>query len=210
VAAGTSRAGRWVTRIVLIGLLAAVVVAAVAGITYATGMWGPLSDDLQEQTKRAIVGYELAKDPIRLRGTAGRKLTEGEKAALQARFLRRLARYATGTALRAGRDYDFVAGLRDSERRGRQILGVSGAIAFWESPRKSIDGGLHVRAGVGRRYEVVLWDRETGDAVPQSDWVPTVAVNDYTLRQVDGVWKVADSTWWRFYDPATGQFGTGP
>jgi hypothetical protein len=34
--------------------------------------------------------------------------------------------------------------------------------------------------------------------------------NDYTLRQVDGAWKVVDSTWWRFYDPATGQFGTGP
>ena len=37
-----------------------------------------------------------------------------------------------------------------------------------------------------------------------------VIVYDYTLRQVGGAWKVADSTWWRFYDPATGRLSTGP
>ena len=208
--AGTSRARRWTTRIVLSGLFGAAVVGLVAAVTYATGAWGPLSDGVQADVGQAIVGYELAKDPIRISGTAGRDLTRSDRAALQERFLRRLERYATGPALADGRAYDYVTVFKDSERRGRRIVGATGWIAYWDGPRKDMDGEVHVRAGVGHRYEVILWDEDKDRAVPQQDWVPSVVVYDYSLRQVDGVWKVADSAHWRFFDPATGQLGTGP
>jgi hypothetical protein len=69
---------------------------------------------------------------------------------------------------------------------------------------------VHVRAGVETRYETIAWNAAAGHAVPKQDWVTGVIVKEHTLRQVDGAWKVADSATWRFYDPATGQLGTGP
>ncbi len=210
MAAGTSRVGLWVTRIVLVGLLAAAVVAAVAGITYATGVWGPLSDDLQAQARRAVAGYELAKASVRPAGMIGKKLAKSDEATLQTRFRHELARYATGPALAWGEDWDYPAALREDEWDTRELVGVTGRIVYWDARPKGLGGDIHVRAGVETRFKVIAWDAAAGRAIPKQDWVTGVIVNDYTLRQVDGTWKVVDGTWWRFYDPATGRLTTGP
>ena len=210
MAAGTSRSGRWVTRVVLVCLFVAAVAAAVAGITYAVGTWGPLSDEVQTQVRQAVLGYELAAEITRPPALIGKKLTKSDKAALQARYLRRLARYATDPAVDAARDYDYAALLRGSEHGGRELVGVTGRIVYWDGARKVVGGDVHVRAGVGTRFKVIRWDDKTRRAVPQEDWMPEVTVYDFTLRQVDGAWKVADARHWRFYDPATGRLSTGP
>ena len=210
MATGTSRARRWITRIVFVGLFAAAVAAAIAAVTFATGGWGRLSDAEQAEARRTIVGYELAKASVRRPGMVGQKLTKRDKAVLQARFRRELARYSTGPALAWGEDWDYPAALREDEWDTRELVGVSGRIVYWDARPKGLSSDLRVRAGVEKRYKVVVWDGAAGRAVPKQDWVTGVIVYDYTLRQVDGAWKVADSTWWRFYDPATGQLGTGP
>ena len=211
MAAGTFKSGRrWVTRILLVALLGGALVAAVAAVTYATGVWGSLSRDDQAQVKQTIVGYELAKASVREPGMVGKRLTKRDKAALQARFRREIARYSTGPALAWGEDWDYTAALREDEWDTRELIGVSGRIVYWDVRPKGPGGDARVRAGVEKRYKVVAWDAAARRAVPKQDWVTGVIVYDYTLRKVDGTWKVVDSAWWRFYDPATGQLGTGP
>jgi hypothetical protein len=211
MAAGTSTAGRrWVTRFLLVALLGGALVAAVAAVTYATGVWGSLSSADRAQAKQAIVGYELAKASVRLPGMVGKRLTKRDKAVLQARFRREIARYATGPALAWGEDWDYPAALREDEWDTRELVGVSGRIAYWDVRPQGPGGDFRVRAGVEKRYKVIAWDAADRRAVPKRDWVTGVIVYDYTLRKVAGAWKVADSAWWRFYDPATGQLGTGP
>ena len=92
----------------------------------------------------------------------------------------------------------------------RELIGVTGRIVYWNVRPRGLSGDARVRAGVEKRYKVVAWDAASGRAVPKQDWVTGVIVYDYTLRQVGGAWRVADSTWWRFFDPATGQLNTGP
>ena len=210
MATGTSRARRWVTRLILVGLFAAAVAAAIAAVTYATGGWGRLSDAEQAEARRTIVGYELAKASARRPGMVGKKLTKRDKAVLQARFRRELARYSTGRALAWGEGWDYPAALREDEWDTRELVGVTGRIVYWDVRTKGLSGDCRVRAGVEKRYKVVVWDGAAGRAVPKQDWVTGVIVYDYTLKQVGGAWKVADSTWWRFYDPATGQLSSGP
>jgi hypothetical protein len=210
VASGTSKTRRRVTRIALVCLFVVAVAAAVAGITYAAGMWGPLSDDVQAQVRQAVVDYELAAQITRPPDLAGKKLTKADTAALEALYLRRLADYATGTALTTANDYDYRALLRSQESATRQVVGVTGKVAYWDRPWKKANGDVRVRAGVALRFKVVRWDARTARAVPQEAWMPMVTIWDFTLRQVDGVWKVADKTHWRFLDPATGQVTNGP
>ena len=199
----------WPARIFLVSLLGCGV-AALVGITCGTGVWGAPTVNEQAEMKRAIIGYELAKASQRPAGMVGKTLAKADKAALQARFLRRLERYATGPALAEGDTWDYAAALREDEWDTRELVGVDGKIVYWRHARRLIGSEAHVKAGVAKRYQVVAWDSQASRAVPKRDWVTGVIVNDYTLRQVGGVWKVADSTWWRFYDPATGQLGTGP
>jgi hypothetical protein len=210
VASGSAIMRRRVTRILLIALLGAAVVAAAAAVTYATGVWWPLSAGTQAQVEQAIVGFESARSSERPAGMVGRRLTKADRAALQARFLQRLQRYATGPALAWGDTWDYAAALRDDEWDARELVGVSGRIVYWDGPRGGLGGRAHVKAGVERRYQVVTWDEASGKAVPQQEWITGVVVKDYALRRVDGVWKVADTSTWRFFDPATGRLSTGP
>jgi len=208
-AASTKR--HWVRRILLIASFSCAVVAAAAAVTYAIGLWGtPVPGDVQAQVKRAIVGYELAMASERPSGLVGKTLSNNDKAALQARFLRRLDRYATGPARAWGDTWDYAAALREDEWDTRELVGVTGRIVYWQGPRREADGEVHVKAGVATRYKVIAWDAAAGRAIPKQDWVTGVVVKDYILRQADGAWKVADSATWRYYDPANGQLGTGP
>lgn len=210
MARGTSNTRRWVTRIGLVCLFVAALAAAVAGITYAAGVWGPLSDDVQAQVRQAVVDYEVASQITRPPVLEGRKLTKADTAALASRYLRRLARYATGPALAAADDFDYGALLRESEFGGRELTDVRGEVVYWDRPWREANGDVRVRAGVALRFTVIRWDEKRARAVPQKDWVPMVTIADFTLREVDGIWKVADQRHWRFYDPATGQTSTGP
>jgi hypothetical protein len=194
----------------LVGLLGAAVVVAVVGVTDATGFWGSLSGRTQAQLKQAVVRYELAKASMRPARMIGKKLTRADKAALQTRFLRRLDRYATGRARSEGDTWDYAAALLEDEWDARELVGVTGRIVYWDDAQKDLQGDVHVKAGVQERHKVVVWDAAANAADPAQDWVTGVIVYDYTLREVDGAWKVADSSWWRFYDPNTGELGTGP
>jgi hypothetical protein len=210
VASGTSKTRQRITSIGLVCLFAAAVAAAVAGITYAAGMWGPLSGEVQAQVRQAVVDYEVASQITRPPDAVGKKLTKADTAALEARYLRRLARYATGSALATADDYDYRALLRSQESGAREIVGVTGEVAYWDKPWKKVNGDVRVRAGVALRFTVIRWDEKSARAVPQQDWLPMVTIWDFTLRQTEGVWKVADQRQWRFLDPATGRITVGP
>lgn len=203
---------RWQGRariLLVVGVVAAVVLVAVAGVL-ADRRWAPPPSDTDARLREAIVGFELAKASSRPTQMIGKRLTADDKAALQARYLRRLQRFAGGPELRHGQDWDYVQALHEDEWDTRELTGCTGKVVYWDFQQRNNDGGVVVRAGVEKRYRVVTWDAGAGCAVPQQDWVTGVIVNQYTLKRTDGVWKVFGSHWWRFYDPATGELGTGP
>jgi len=198
------------TRLVLVIALVVAVVVVLTGGALAARRRAPLSAEADAQIRKAIVGFELSKASARPASMIGKKLTADDKAALQARFLRRLQRFAGGPELQHWQSWDYARGLLEDEWDARELTGCKGKVVYWDFRHRDAGGGVVVRAGVEQRYGVVTWDAATGRAVPHGDWVTGVSVNDYTLKQTDGVWKVFGSEHWRFYDPATRQLGTGP
>ena len=198
------------TWILLVVLVAATVVVVAAACVLAAQRWAPLSAQTDAKLRRAVVGLELAKASSRPARMVGNKLTADDKAALQARYLRRLQRFAGGLELQQGRSWDYARALREDEWDTRELTGCSGRVVYWDFLHRDSDGGVEARAGVEKRYRVVTWDAGVGRALPCGDWVTGVIINQYTLKRTDGVWKVFDSVWWRFYDLATRQLGTGP
>lgn len=198
------------TRLVLvIALVVALVVVLTAG-ALAARRWAPVSAETDAQVRKAIVGFELSKASARPASMIGKKLTANDKAALQARFLRRLQRFAGGAELQHWQSWDYARALIEDEWDTRELTGCKGKIVYWDFRHRDADGSVVVRAGVEQRYGVVTWDAATGRAVPHDDWVTGVSVNEYTLKQTGSVWKVFGSEHWRVCDPATGQLGTGP
>lgn len=196
-------------RTIFVAALVAVV-AVVVGAAFAAHRWMPLSSDTEAQARKAIVGFELAKASTRPDNMIGKKLAPEDKTALQARFLRRIQRFASGPELQQWQRWDYARALLEDERGGGEFAGVAGEIVYWDSLRRGLDGSLVIRAGVGERYRIVKWDAAAGRAVPYRSWEPSVSVDDYTLKKSDGVWKVFTTRHWMFFDPATGQLGTGP
>jgi len=84
---------------IFVAALVAVVAAVVAGAAFAAHRWVPLSSDTEAQVRKAIVGFELAGASARPNNMIGKKLTPEDKAVLQARFLRRIQRFASGPEL---------------------------------------------------------------------------------------------------------------
>lgn len=195
---------------IFVAVLIGAVVAVVVGAALAAYRWAPLSSGTETAVRKAIVGFESAKASSRPKEMVGKQLTPEDEALLQARFLRRLQRFATGPELREWRDWDYPRALLADESDGRQLTGCRGRIVYWDFLHRDVDGSLVVRAGVEERYSVVTWDAQSERAVPYRDWTTGVSVDDYTLEKSGGVWKVSASEHWMFYDPATGQLGTGP
>jgi hypothetical protein len=195
---------------IFVAALVAVAAAVAAGAAFAAHRWVPLSADTEAQVREAIVGFELAKASTRPNNMIGKKLTPEDKAVLQARFLRGIQRFASGPELQQWQSWDYARALLEDERGGGEFAGRSGKIVYWDFLRRGLDGCVVVRAGVGERYRIVRWDVEAGRAVPYRSWEPSVSVDDYTLQKSGGVWKVFTTRHWMFYDPATGQLGTGP
>lgn len=199
----------WMKAGLIVAVVAAIVVLTATG-ALAARRWVPPAAETEAQLRQAVVGFELAQAPSRPARMVGKKLTAGDKAALQARYLRRLERYAGGPELQQSQDWDYAAALREDEWDVRELTGCTGAMVYWDFQHRDADGSVQVRAGVEKHHTVVTWDAAAGRAVPYDDWVTGVVVNQYTLKQVDGAWKVFGTRWWRFYDPATGGLTTGP
>lgn len=143
------------TRLVLlIALTVAVVVVLTAG-ALAAQRWAPVSAETNAQIRKAIVGFELSKASARPASMIGKKLTADDKAALQARFLRRLQRFAGGPELQHWQSWDYAKALLDDEWDARELTGCTGKVVYWDFQHRDTDGDVEVRAGVEMRYRVV-------------------------------------------------------
>lgn len=203
-------ARRWITRRQRMTVIVGLVVAVVASGAFAAQRWMPLSSGTEAQLRTAVTGFELAKASLRPASMIGKKLTPADKAVLQARFLRRIQRFTGGPELQHWQSWDYARALREDEWDTRELAGCTGEVVCWDFQHREADGSAQVRAGVEMRYKVVTWDAAAKRTVPHDDWVTGVSVNEYTLKQTGGSWKVFGSVHWRFYDPATGKLGTGP
>jgi hypothetical protein len=197
-------------RMTFVAALMAAVAAVVIGAALAAHHRVPLSSVTEAKVRKAIVGFELAGASTRPAGMVGKQLTPEDKALLQARFLRRIERYATGPELRQWQSWDYPGALLEDEWDTRELTGCRGKIVYWDFRRRNPDGSLFVRAGVEQHYSVVTWDAKTGTAVPRPDWVTGVSVKDYVLKKSGSLWKVYSSEHWMFYDPVARQLETGP
>lgn len=197
-------------RAMLLGALVAALVAMVAGVAFAVHRSTPLSSETEAQVRKTILGFELAKASSRPKDMIGKKLSAEDKARLQARFLRRVERFATGPELRRWQSWDYARALLEDEGRRGEFVSCTGRIVYWDFLRRGLDGSIVVRAAVGQHYRIAEWDAAADRVVPKRDWEPCVGVRAYTLKESGGAWKVSATDHWMFYDPATGQLGLAP
>jgi len=195
---------RWVTIIIAVAIVGAVAVGLI--------LWreAPPSPATQAALRAAVVRFELAKASVRPPGLIGKALTRSDRESLQRGFEQRIAAAAAGRELARWRSWDYAKALLEDEGPSRLLVGCSGRVVYWDFRSRSRDGGVVVRAGVEQMYKVVRWLPHAKTVVPQRDWKAGVVVDQYALKKIAGDWKVTDSTWWRFYDPATHTLQTGP
>ena len=173
----------------------------------------PPSPPTTAALQRTIVDYRRAFGASRPPGLAGKPLTLGAVRQLQATFAARLASVATEAVLaREGRSYDYAQWLLEQERElGAESVGWKGRIVYWDFCQRDFDGSVVVRAAVATTLESAKWDSARRRYVEYTTTAyPSATVNQYTLKKVNGEWKVADCRSWRFYDLETGSLGSGP
>lgn len=181
----------------------------------------PPSGSTKTAITGAIVGYELAPVPLwppALRGKLA--FSAADRAALQADARRLMAQWATGAVLARWLDQDRPRALLDNRRtdHGRILIAARGRIAYYRFLRRVSGGRVVVRAAVEHILTSCRWGRH-GALDVHAGALPTAVIMDYTLQPVDGTWKVAGVTGWRFlqissgritYDPPAGSAGAVP
>jgi len=198
-------------RRVLLTTAVIIVFGAVLGLW----RWWPPSDTTQAGLKAAIVRYDLAwaSSSVRPAQLVGKKLTPADKKMLQQAWLDRLEAAASGQALNESRDFDYTAAFASAEwhtsQGTRELINCSGTLIYWDFLHRKPDGSVLVRAGVAVHFKEIVWNPDQHKAISQEDWAPCIAVQDYTLKKIDGTWKVTATKYWRWYDPATKALFTG-
>ncbi len=185
-------------RVLVLVAVAAAIVATATGCGSSSSASSPPVDASEQQLKAAVAGYAELLNPVRPAKFYGKRLTpvrcvsfmKGRDAALE--------QVAAGEAFAQARsDWSTLAGLiRQEQEFGRSFgegqipTACRGYAGYW----KVLSGGgdeYVVRAAVLETMEYGRWDaadRALTDTGSMS--YDEAMAHDYTLRKVDGVWKV--------------------
>jgi len=183
---------------IVVGVLAIVAAALVI-------VWLPPSASVKAAAETTVLEYELAREAAWPKGaTLGLPLSPADEHMLTVTLRTRVARYAAGDAL-AGYDADRVAAVFAADAAADRVHVVTrwkGEVVYLDFVRQAVPDGVIVRAGVHKARR-----RGRVDAVHQRVfarrwvWEDIVEVKDYTVREVDGAWKVVDVETWGTCDP---------
>jgi hypothetical protein len=195
-------------------LLAVVVVAAVVAIG-AGLLWRVAAPSTVTQAKlrAAVLRYDAARESAWPEDLIWRpRFTAAERERLQREYMARMRAVAAGDALEECRGVDFAGQLDLQADGGREVwTSVRCRIEVWEFLRRTLDGGVVVRAGVSVSPTSGQWDAKSGGLRRVHTFTYAVApVSDYTLKNVDGRWVVTAVDGSPMdYDVASGTFGNG-
>jgi hypothetical protein len=189
---------RIVLLIVAIALVAAAVLAA-AGLARRGGSLEPPGAAADRQMRAAVADYQALREPVRPAKFYGKQLTPIRCVSLMKGRDAQLNEVADGDAYDSARSsWWTLAGLiRQEQELARQFgdgtvpTSCTGEIGYWDV--RSGGGDTYVvRAAVLETLAYGRWDEVsrslTGTGGISYD---EAMAYDYTLRKVDGVWKVA-------------------
>ncbi len=185
--------GRRTAVTLLLGVLA---VAAAAFLI----VWLPPSGDVKTEVKATVLEYELAREVSWPKGaTIGLPLTPAQEHALAVTLRTRVARYAAGEAL-AAFDGELAAQAYSDDNEVDPTVVLTnwrGEIVYFDFVRHTLPIGLIVRVGVFKAHRVGRVNA-VAHRVFASKWVWAEGANikEYTLRQVDGAWRVVRVKHW--------------
>ena len=195
-------------------LLLTVLTLVAAGL-WALEAWAlaPPTGQSRATVTAAVVGYELAPVPVWPAAYRGRRaFSAADRAALQRRADALMATYATGAVLGRWLGADRPASMLEDLRGGdgRMPIAARGRVVYYDFLRRTWDGRVVVRAAVEHTITSCRWSARSGAVDVDTRISPTVAIMDYTLAAVNGVWKVAGVRGWRFLDIAGGHITYDP
>jgi hypothetical protein len=167
---------------------------AAALAAFAVWTWLPPTDETRDGTKRALVRYEVASQPIwPPEAYSQKKLSEAQRDAVAAALRRALGEVAAGDAV-TGFDAEQAADAfvrSEDDVPDVKVVAWRGEVVYFDFLRRTLRGTLLVRAGVRLSHQIGTWDAAAG-RLSGVRWVPhdTVEVRDYTLDDYGDVWKV--------------------
>jgi hypothetical protein len=188
------------------------VIAVVIAAGYAWTYWPP-GANTKSDVQRSIVGYELAPAPIwPAKYYSLTAMTPQFAAAMRAGYTRRVRDYATEPILTRLLRRHVAGSLKDVlGGDGRFEVVGTGRIIYYQFRLRRPNGDLVVRAAVQHTFTTGRWNaRARSLEVDPAVAVPQAIIYDYTVRRVDGRWKVARAVGWRFLDVPSGRVTYDP
>jgi hypothetical protein len=179
-------------------------VLAVAGAAFAI-VWLPPNDDVETAVETTVLEYELAREAAWPKGaTLGLPLSPADERALAVTLRASVARHAAGAALESF-DADAVAHAFGDAAAIDLVHAVTrwkGEVVYFDFVRHALPNGVIVRAGVHKAHRVGRVNA-VDQRVFANRWVgaKSADINEYTLRQVDGAWRVVKVEAWGTCSP---------
>lgn len=202
-------------RIVLVVLLVGLVVVAAVTATFGARhhtVPTPPSLEAERQMRAAIISYRVLQEPMRPAKFYGKQLTPIRCVSLMKGSDTQLRAVADGEAWEQARSgWDTLAGLIREEQDLSRDFGVGtipvswkGEIGYWDLQRGGGDTYV-VRAAVVETRTSGRWDAATASLTHlTSVTYDEASAHEFTLRRIDGVWKVIDVHGWMDYTRGVG------
>ncbi len=193
----------------------AIMILAALLVVFAVWTWLPPDDETQDAIKRTLVAFESQEAVVRPQERLGdTSLTEAQVDQLLEDRADAWRAVADDEALldKLRTDDDVVrAALEEQD----VVVAAGGDVPYFDVRRRTTRGELLVRAAVVTWIEAGRWTPRAGEVVDVTRRTsPSVAITDYTLRQVGDSWRVVAASPVDeapfFYDAETGETGTGP
>lgn len=176
-----------------------VAVLAIAGATFLI-LWLPPSDEVRTDVTATVLAYELAGEATWPKGAPlGLPLSPSAEHMLAVTLRTRVARVAAGNALESFDAAAVATAFADAAAVDpvHVVTRWKGEIVYFDFVRHALPNGVIVRAGVLKAQRVGRVDA-LHQRVFARRWVwhEGAEVDEYTLRQTDGAWKVVDVEPW--------------
>ncbi len=163
-------------------------------------VWLPPSDEVATAVESTVLEYELAREPTWPKGaTLGLPMSPTDENMLAVTLRTRVGRHAAGEALESF-DAAAVAAAFADAAAGDLVHVVTrwkGEVVFFDFVRHALPNGVIVRAGVAKAQRVGRVDALHQRVFARRwVWEEDVVIHEYTLRQIEGAWKVVEVEPW--------------
>lgn len=150
---------------------------------------------MRTAAERTILEHELATEATWPEGAPlGQPLSPAAEHMLAVTLRTHVARHADGDALESFDAAAAAAPFADAADLAHAVTRWTGEVTYFDFVRRGLPDGVIVRAGVLKAQRVGRVDAVHQRVFGRRPvWDDTVETGAYTVREVDGVWKVVDA-----------------